>query len=587
MLLLMVFAAIAGAATAVSPCVLPVLPALLSAGAVGGRRRPLGVVTGLAVTFTITIAGLATVIDGVGVADGVARKIAIAVLLAAGVALLVPALGDRIEAPLSRLARFGPRSRGTGFWSGLVVGAALGFLYAPCAGPILAAVVSVGVSRGSSGEIVALAASYSIGSAAVLLVLTLGGRRLAERLRSAARGPALQRAVGVVLLATAVLMAADLDVRFQTALARHVPDFLVNPTKSLETSSAVEKRLADVRGHPRFDSSTAHAATATRRSDAGMRSSLPVLGAAPDFTDNQRWLNTPGGRPLTLRALRGKVVLVDFWTYTCINCIRTLPYVEAWYQRYRDRGLVVVGVHTPEFGFEKDAGNVEAAIRQNGLRYPVAQDNDYGTWNAWSNQFWPAKYLIDARGQVRYTHFGEGDYGKTEGAIRSLLQEASSTPLGRRARAGAEVPSARLQTPETYLGSARSDRVLPSAVRSGTHTYRPLSGRLRLNHLTFGGTWSIGEEAATARAGSTLKLAFAARRVFLVLGSEGGAARPLRILLDGRPVSRRRAGGDAHGSIVTVRGQRLYRLIDLPKVERHELELHPAPGISGYAFTFG
>jgi cytochrome c biogenesis protein CcdA/thiol-disulfide isomerase/thioredoxin len=587
MLLLTLFAAVAGAATAVTPCVLPVLPALLSAGAVGGRRRPLGIVAGLAVTFTITIAGLATVIDGVGVADGAARKIAIAVLLAAGLALLVPALGDRIEAPLSRLARFGPRSRGTGFWSGLVVGAALGFLYAPCAGPILAAVVSVGVSQGSSAKIVALAASYSIGSAAVLLVLALGGRRLAERLRSAARGPALQRAVGAVMVATAVLMAIGLDVRFQTALARHFPDFLVNPTKSLETSNAVEKRLADVRGRPRFDSSTAHSTTAARRSQAGMRSSLPMLGAAPDFTDNQRWFNTPGGRALTLPALRGNVVLVDFWTYTCINCIRTLPYVEAWYQRYRDRGLVVVGVHTPEFGFEKDAGNVQAAIRQNGLRYPVAQDNDYGTWNAWSNQFWPAKYLIDARGQVRYTHFGEGGYGKTEGAIRSLLEEATSTPLGRRARARAEVPSARLQTPETYLGSARSDRVLPSGVSPGTHAYRPLRGRLPLNHLTFGGTWSIGEEAATARTGSTLKLAFAARRVFLVLGSEGGTARPLRVLLDGRPVARGRAGGDAHGSIVTVRGQRLYRLIDLPGVERHQLELRPAPGISAYAFTFG
>src|SRR2546423_11586936 len=208
MLLLMVFAAIAGAATAVTPCVLPVLPALLSASAIGGRRRPLGIVTGLAATFTITIAGLASVIDGVGVADGAARTIAIAVLLAAGLALLLPALGDRIEAPLSRLARFGPRSRGTGFWSGLVVGAALGFLYAPCAGPILAAVVSVGVTQGSSARIVALAASYSVGSAAVLLALSLGGRRLAERVRSAARGPTLQRAVGAVLIATAVVMAA-------------------------------------------------------------------------------------------------------------------------------------------------------------------------------------------------------------------------------------------------------------------------------------------------------------------------------------------------------------------------------------------
>ena len=587
MLLLIVFAAIAGAATAVTPCVLPVLPVLLSASAVGGRRRPIGIVTGLAVTFTITIAGLASVIDGVGVADGAARKIAIAVLLAAGLALLVPALGDRIEAPLSRLARFGPRSRGTGFGSGLVVGAALGFLYAPCAGPILAAVVSVGVSQGSSAKIIALAASYSAGSAAVLLMLALGGRRLTERLRSAARGPALQRAVGAVLVATAVVMAANLDVRFQTALARHFPSFIVNPTKSLESSDAVEQRLADIRGRPRFDSSGAPVTIAARRSSKGVRSSLPSLGPAPDFTGNQRWFNTPGGRPLTLRGLRGKVVLIDFWTYTCINCIRTLPYVEAWYQRYKHDGLVVVGVHTPEFAFEKDAGNVAAAIHQNGLRYPVAQDNDYGTWNAWSNQFWPAHYLIDARGQVRYTHFGEGDYGKTESAIRSLLGEANGAPLGQRVRAHVEVPSATLQTPETYLGAARSERMLPSAVTSGTRRYRPLGGRLPLNHLTLGGTWSIGDEAATARSGATLKLRFAARRVFLVLGSAGGAPRRLQVGLDGHPVSRGSAGADVHAGAATVQGQRLYRLVNLPRVEQHELELHFAPGISAYAFTFG
>jgi cytochrome c biogenesis protein CcdA/thiol-disulfide isomerase/thioredoxin len=587
MLLLIVFAAIAGAATAVTPCVLPVLPALLSASAVGGRRRPVGIVTGLAVTFTITIAGLASVINGVGVANGAARKIAIAVLLIAGLALLVPAFGDRIEAPLSRLARFGPRSGGTGFWSGLLVGGALGFLYAPCAGPILAAVISVGVSQGSSLKIILLAAAYSAGSAAVLLVLALGGRRLTEHLRSAARGPTLQRAVGAVMVATAVLLAGNLDVRFQTALARHFPSFLVNPTKSLESSNAVEKRLADIRGHPRFDSSGASDTIAARRSTKGIQSSLPSLGPAPDFTDNQRWFNTPGGRPLTLQQLRGKVVLIDFWTYTCINCIRTLPYLEAWYQRYKDDGLVVVGVHTPEFDFEKDAGNVDAAIHQNGLRYPVVQDNGYGTWNAYGNEFWPAEYLIDTRGDVRYTHFAEGNYAETEGAIRSVLNEANGAPLGRRARAHTQVPSATLQTPETYLGSARGERMLPSPVTNGTHRYRELSHRLPLNHLTIGGTWSIGGEAATARSGSTLKLDFAARRVFLVLGSAGGAPRGLQVRLDGRPVGRGSAGADARSGVVTVRQQRLYRLVNLPRVEQRELELHFAPGISAYAFTFG
>src|SRR4029079_13750424 len=252
MALLILFAFIAGAGTAITPCVLPVLPALLSAGAIGGRRRPLGIVLGLAITFTITIVGLASVIHGVRVAHGGARKVGIVARALSGVALLVPALGDRIEAPLSRLGRFGPRSRGSGFWSGVIVGAALAVLYARCAGPILAAVVSVSASQGSSARIVAIAAAYSLGSAAVLLVLALGGRRVMGAVRAAGRGPTVQRAIGLVLVATAIVMAANLDVRFQTALAAHFPSVIVNPTKGLETSHAAEQRLAEIRGHSRF-----------------------------------------------------------------------------------------------------------------------------------------------------------------------------------------------------------------------------------------------------------------------------------------------------------------------------------------------
>src|SRR3954471_510699 len=295
MLLLAIFAFVAGAATAISPCVLPVLPALLAAGAAGGRRRPLGVVTGLALTFTLTIVGLASVIDGVGLGNDVTRYIAIAVLAGAGLVMLVPSVAARVEAPLSRLARFGPKSAGQGFWSGVVVGAALGFLYAPCAGPILAAVISVSASSGSSAKIVAIAVSYAAGSAAVLLVLALGGRRLADRIRRAGRGPAVQRAVGVVMIATAVVIAFDYDVRFQTTLADNFPDFIVNPTSSIERSNAVERRLADIRGKSKFDVATAERQpSAAALPGVARRSDLPVLGDAPDFTGNQRWFNTSG-----------------------------------------------------------------------------------------------------------------------------------------------------------------------------------------------------------------------------------------------------------------------------------------------------
>jgi cytochrome c biogenesis protein CcdA/thiol-disulfide isomerase/thioredoxin len=363
--LLLLFAVLAGAGTAISPCVLPILPALLSAGVSGGRRRPFGIVLGLATTFTITIVGLAEVVDGVGLGDGTLRTIAVIVLLGFGLLLLLPPLADRVEAALSPLIALGPRTRGEGFGTGLLVGAALGFVYAPCAGPILAAVISVSAASGST---VAVAIAYSAGSAAVLLVLCLGGRRVVERIRAAGRGPWLQRAMGVVMIVTALAVASDADVRFQTAIADDLPGFLVNPTGSLERSSAVERRLDDLRGPSRF---------------ATEQEGFPKLGAAPDFTAVTRWFNS---RPLTLADLRGKVVLIDFWTYTCINCLRTLPYLRAWDDRYRDRGLTIVGVHTPEFAFEKDSGNVRDAIARNHLRYAVAQDNDYGTWDAWSNQ---------------------------------------------------------------------------------------------------------------------------------------------------------------------------------------------------------
>jgi cytochrome c biogenesis protein CcdA/thiol-disulfide isomerase/thioredoxin len=573
--LLVLFAFVAGAGTALTPCVLPVLPALLASAGSGGRRRPLGVILGLVATFTLAIVALASVIDGVGLPNGTVRTLSVVVLLGFGVALLVPALGDRLEAPLTRLARFGPRTRGDGFWSGIVVGAGLGFVYAPCAGPILAAVVSVSATRGASGEVVAVALGYAAGSALVLLLLAYGGRRVLDRLRAAGRGPAVQRALGVVLVATAVAVATDLDVRFQTALANDFPSFLTNPTRPLERSGAVEDRLARLRGPTRFAETAGKAATA----------GLPVLGRAPDFTGNQRWFNTPGGRALHLAKLRGRVVLVDFWTYTCINCIRTLPYVRAWDERYRRDGLTVVGVHTPEFTFERDAGNVERAIAQNKLRYPVAQDNDYATWDAYGNQYWPAKYLIDARGRVRYAHFGEGDYDKTESAIRALLAEAGHSRLGAAARAHVETASPGLATPETYVGYKRAQNFDPP-VRPGRTSYEAPS-ELAPVHFALDGTWDVKGESATAVSGASIHARVTARRVFLVLGTSDGRPHLGHVLLDGKPIPDDDAGSDVGGGDLIVGQQRLYRLVNLPKVEDRTITIELAPGTTAYAFTFG
>src|SRR5438067_2137348 len=413
MLLLMLFALLAGAGTAITPCVLPVVPALLSAGAVGGRRRPLGIVLGLAITFTVAIVALAQLVKGVGLASGAARDVAIVVLLAFGVAMLFPALAARIQAPLSRLGRLGPRSRGTGFWSGLGVGAALGFVCAPCAGPILASVTAVSASSGPSARVVAVAIAFAVGLSGVMLLYGLGGRAVIARIRRFARGEVIERVLGAVLVLTGVAMAANLDVRFEEVLARDasLPAILVDPTRSLESSSAVQKRLASLRPASRFaerqkeEASNVPMPTSNPVAIPGVKTpSLPDLGHAPDFTDTQRWFNTPGGASLRLARLRGHVVLVDFWTYTCINCVRTLPFLKGLYATYHPYGLDIVGVETPEFTFERSAGNVLQAIRADGLRYPVVQDNNYGTWNAYQNEYWRVEYLIDSHGEVRHTH---------------------------------------------------------------------------------------------------------------------------------------------------------------------------------------
>jgi cytochrome c biogenesis protein CcdA/thiol-disulfide isomerase/thioredoxin len=571
-LILLAFAVLAGAGTAASPCALPVLPALLSAGGTGGRRRPLGIVLGLSATFTVTIAGLAAVVGGVGLGADPLRWVAVAVLAGFGAALLVPGLAARLEAPLASLSRLGPRSRGDGFASGLLIGGALGFVYTPCAGPILAAVITVGAATGRS---IAVALAYAAGSAVVLLAICLLGRRVLGAVRSLGGAAAVQRGLGAVMLATGLAIVTGVDLRFDQFVAREIPG--VNVTAGLERSGAVASRLAAITGRrPTFTDAT-----------AARRGALPVLGTAPGFAGTGRWFNTPGGQAEPLHALRGRVVLLDFWTYTCINCLRTLPYLEAWDARYRRAGLTIVGVHTPEFGFEHDPGNVAAAIRRLGIRYPVVQDNRRATWDAYGNQYWPADYLIDARGRVRYAAFGEGDYGRTEAAIRSLLEQARRRPLGASARPhGVVRPTSAATTPETYLGSARADGWLRPP-RPGRGFYPQPRSALAPNTFAFGGAWEIRAQAATAVDHATVDAEVRAKRVYLVLSAAGGRPRTLQVRLDGRPIPPAAAGADVHGGRVTVAGQRLYALVALPRPQTHRLTLRFEPGVSGYAFTFG
>jgi cytochrome c biogenesis protein CcdA/thiol-disulfide isomerase/thioredoxin len=567
--LLALFAFVAGAATALSPCVLPVLPIALGAGATGGRRRPLGVVTGLVLSFTFATVALVYLLSALGLPDDLFRSLAIAVLAGAGLALIVPRLAARLEATLSRLARRPPtRGQGDGFVSGVLLGASLGLVYAPCAGPILAGVITVSAAQSFTAGRLAVAFAYSLGTAVVLYGLMLGGRRITAPL--ARRSGSLQRATGVVMALVALAMAAELDIRFQNSIASSLPAVLVNPSKALEESGTARDQLAQLSGGG--EGGLAHAAPST----SGAR--LPVLGVAPEIRGTQRWFNTPGGRPLSLESLRGGVVLLDFWTYSCINCLRTLPELRAWDRTYRRAGLTIIGLHAPEFTFERGAGNVQRAIARNRLRYPVAQDNDFATWNAYGNRFWPAKYLIDSRGRVRYTHFGEGAYDTIERAIRSLLAEAGRRQLGHRARARVESGLAGA-TPESYLGAERAERFINGRIEPGRKDFplpRNMLAALPTNHLAYDGGWRIHRSLATAdQDGARLHLRFLARRVFLVLGTRGPRRR-LGVAVDGR--SRR---------IVTVGPHRLYELVHLARPGDHLLTLTFQQGIEAYAFTFG
>jgi len=570
------FAVLAGAATALSPCVLPVLPVALAAGATGGRRRPLGVALGLAGTFALAAVLLTRALDALGLPGDLARWLAIAVLAGFGLALVVPRVGAAIEGRLSRLARSGPAAAGgDGLRSGLLLGASLALVYAPCAGPILAAVVAL--DGAVSAERLALGFAYGIGAAAALLAVMTLGRSLTRRI-----GPyagRVQQVLGALMLAVALLLAGGADRDFQAAIADDLPAVLVNPSGELEQTGPVRRTLARAHGGP------AGARAALRETGDPL---LQDAGAAPEFAGVERWLNTPGDTAPTLRGLRGKVVLIDFWTYTCINCLRTLPHVRAWDARYRDAGLAVVGVHTPEFAFERREGNVRDAIAENGLRYPVALDNDYGTWNAWLNQYWPAKYLVDAKGRVRYWHYGEGAYEETELAIRMLLAEAGRPPAGGDADVEpADRAAAGVTTPETYLGWERAKGFAnPGPLRLGAQDFGDRPPAPAPDQFAFGGPWTIARERAVAGAGARIEANVGARKVFLVLGSPD-RERSVRVLLDGRPLPDRLAGPDVRGGVARVGAQRLYGLVDLGRVERRRITVELDPGVAGYAFTFG
>jgi cytochrome c biogenesis protein CcdA/thiol-disulfide isomerase/thioredoxin len=543
MLVLIGIGLAAGFITAISPCVLPVLPIVFAGGATGGRRKPFAIITGLVLSFTaFTLFGV-WLLRTLGLPEDLLRNLAIALLFLVAATLLFPKVEEIVQRPFLRLTRRPSGDLG----GGLLLGASLGLVFVPCAGPVLAAITVVGATQDVGFRAVVLTLAYAIGAAIPMLLVAIGGRAGMTRLRPHAHR--IRQALGVVVGLTALAIAFNVDRHFQTA----IPGYTQALQNKVEDSSGAQNQLQKLRGNMRQVAAT---------------TSLHNYGPAPQLAGLTNWINS---KPLTLKQLRGKVVLIDFWTYSCINCLRTLPHVKAWYHTYHDKGLVVIGVHTPEFAFEHVPSNVRGAVRRLGVTYPVALDNDYGTWNAFRNQYWPAKYLIDRNGNLRYYHFGEGSYDTTESRIRTLLgKNAGMLPV---ANELSDPTPTGLMTPESYLGYQRLARFAQKSItpdRFATYHFPP--NDLQQNELAYNGRWNVEGQRIVAGPGAQLRLRFQARSVHLVLGGHGSVA----VTVDGKPVS-----------VVPVRGSRLYTLARLPTDQSKLLELYFSPGVEAYAFTFG
>ncbi|HEV3157761.1 MAG TPA: cytochrome c biogenesis protein DipZ [Candidatus Baltobacteraceae bacterium] len=575
-MLLFALAFVGGALTILSPCILPVLPFVFARSDQPFWKNGLPLLLGMAATFTL-VASLASY-GGAWVVqtNQYGRDAALIALGVFALSLLSPRLSEWISRPFVRLGnRLAPSTTGSGVLQSFMLGVATGLLWAPCAGPILGLVLTGAALNGASVNTTLLLLSYALGAALSLGLALLAGNRVFQTLkRSLGFEERFRRILGVAILVGIAMIYLGLDRGLLTKL-------------SDQRTTEFEQRLLD-----RVQVPTRAVAANVPKYAAP----LADEGPAPDFLGTESWLNSP---PLTLATLRGKVILVDFWTYSCINCLRALPYVRAWDEKYRSRGLVVIGVHTPEFPFEKDPANVQRAVTELGITYPVALDNQYLIWRAFHNQYWPAHYFIDANGRLRHEHFGEGNYDESEHVIQELLQErdgrsAKSDEIVRVDAKGVEAPAdnADIQTEETYLGSARAQN-FSSPERMNTHASQSYTtpSQLSLNEWGLTGRWTASDDLVSLdTAPGAITFRYHARDMHVVLGPPS-SGKPVRfqVRIDGHaPGIEAGVDTDPNG-FGTVREQRLYQIIrqKFPVRDRTVEIRFLDSGVKAYSFTFG
>ncbi|QWA13352.1 redoxin domain-containing protein [Sodalis ligni] len=591
-MILIILAYLGGVLTIASPCILPVLPFVFARSDQSFVRSGLPLLAGMALTFSL-VATLAAVGGGwVASANQYGRWLALALMALFSVTLLMPHLADRVMQPLVSAGnrmndRLSSGNKQAPIGVSLLLGVATGLLWAPCAGPILGLLLTGAALQGASIGTTLLLLAYAAGAATSLtLALLIGGKVFSMMKRSLGAGEWIRRGIGGAMLVGVVAIAFGLD----TGVLAQI---------STASTGGIEQKLLD-----RFTPSDNHgaapalaqtsAAGATPQTVADISPMLTDDGPMPSLDGAVQWLNSP---PLTAAQLRGKVVVVDFWTYSCINCLRALPYVKAWAAKYHDQGLVVIGVHAPEFAFERDINNVTRQANKLGVTYPIAIDNNYRIWRAFNNQYWPAHYFIDAKGEIRYEHFGEGEYAQSEQVIQQLLREAGArnvtTAISQVQGQGVEQAAGGLQdvSPETYLGYMRAENFASGQAVNDAPADYSLPGTLSLNDWGLGGRWTVGPESVTLNGdGGHIVYRFHGRDLHLVLGpTKDGKPVRFHVTLDGK------APAGAHGTDVSPEGdgavteQRLYQLIrqqNSTGEHTFDIEFLDA-GVSAYAFTFG
>lgn len=565
-MLLLAIAFISGLVTILAPCIWPLLPIILSTSVGASRLKSFGITLGILLSFGAFTLSVSYLVSALKFDPEILRYFAVVVIGFLGLTLVWPRLSGILEAWVSRLSgKFAsgtsPQNKG-GFWGGMTIGVALGLVWTPCAGPILATIATLAATQTVNFGIVLVTVFYLLGVGIPLFIFSIGSSTIFARTKVFNRFTGrIQQLFGIVMILTAVAIYTGYDRTLQSKLLDIFPSY-ANFLNKIENTGDVREQLEKLRKN---DSNI---------QNQSIRSDLRKIGDGPNFVGITDWLNSDA---LAIGDLKGKVVLVDFWTYTCINCIRTLPYVTSWYEKYRDMNFVVVGVHTPEFEFEKKTDNVRAATKKYGINYPVALDNNYETWKNFNNHYWPAKYLIDANGKIRYTHFGEGKYKETEENIRELIREAGLDVSGDVVAGGdnGSLTFGLRITPETYLGSARADKFDSGRIINGVYRFE-LNTSPSDDHFSLGGEWMVSDEYIEGGRSSRLVINFNARKVHLVIAPKSTGEK-IRLKLDGE-----------FYKDIYLDSERLYDLLETESTGRHNLEIEfMQPGTRVFAFTFG